>query len=218
MGWHSLLQGIFLTQWSNLGFLHCRWVLYCLSHQGSPCLLGLLLSMVGALPLAPFRKPKGSLCLVVNLSVFNFTWEWSLASLVVQMESSCNAGDLDSIPGSGRSTGEGHDSPFKYSCLENPMDRGVWRAMVHRVIKSSTWLKQLSMQHEYDVDTLQEGGPLPGPENGFLSNSQKWIVQGDACVAKQKALLVRDAWAESSRVRKLKKTALLCGSLSRSLW
>ena len=33
---HSLLQGIFSTQGSNLGFLHCRWILYCLSHQGSP--------------------------------------------------------------------------------------------------------------------------------------------------------------------------------------
>ena len=35
-GSHSLLQGIFLTQWSNLGLLHCRPILYCLSHQGSP--------------------------------------------------------------------------------------------------------------------------------------------------------------------------------------
>ena len=53
-------------------------------------------------------------------------------------ESACNAGDLDSIPGSGRSPGEGHDSPLKYSCLENPMDRGAWKAMAHRVTKSLT--------------------------------------------------------------------------------
>ena len=53
-------------------------------------------------------------------------------------ESACNAGDLDSIPGSGRSPGEGHDSPLKYSCLENPMDRGAWKAMAHRVAKSLT--------------------------------------------------------------------------------
>ena len=46
-------------------------------------------------------------------------------------ESACNAGDLGSIPGLGRCPGEGHGNPLQYSCLENPMDRGAWRAMVH---------------------------------------------------------------------------------------
>ena len=41
-------------------------------------------------------------------------------------ESTCNAEDLDSIPGSGRSPGEGNDNPLQYSCLENPMDKGAW--------------------------------------------------------------------------------------------
>ena len=41
-------------------------------------------------------------------------------------ESTCNAEDLDSIPGSERSPGEGNDNPLQYSCLENPMDRGAW--------------------------------------------------------------------------------------------
>ena len=41
-----------------------------------------------------------------------------------------------SIPGSGRSPGEGNGNPLQYSCLENPMDRGVWQATVHRVTKS----------------------------------------------------------------------------------
>ena len=49
-----------------------------------------------------------------------------------------NAGDLGSIPGWERSPGGGHDNPLKYSCLENPMDRGAWRATVHRVAKSQT--------------------------------------------------------------------------------
>ena len=40
--------------------------------------------------------------------------------------SAYNAGDLGSIPGSGRSSGEGNGNPLQYSCLENPMDRGVW--------------------------------------------------------------------------------------------
>ena len=55
-------------------------------------------------------------------------------------ESACNAGDLGSIPVSGRSPGEGHDTPLQYSCLENPMDKGAWPATVCGVIKSQTWL------------------------------------------------------------------------------
>ena len=44
--------------------------------------------------------------------------------------------DLGSITGSGRSPGGGHGNPLQYSCLENPMDRGAWRATDHRVTKS----------------------------------------------------------------------------------
>ena len=51
-------------------------------------------------------------------------------------ESACNAGDLDSIPGLGRSPGEGNGYPLQYSCLENPMDRGDWQATVHGVTES----------------------------------------------------------------------------------
>ena len=46
-----------------------------------------------------------------------------------------HAGDLGSIPGLGRSPGEGHGKPLQYSCLENPTDRGVWRATVHGVAR-----------------------------------------------------------------------------------
>ena len=64
---------------------------------------------------------------------------FNLNSLVAQMiESSCNAGDLDSIPGLGRSPGEGNGNPLQYSCLENPMDRGAWWATVHGVAKNQT--------------------------------------------------------------------------------
>ena len=58
-----------------------------------------------------------------------------------------NAGDVRNaglIPGSGRSPGGGHGNPPQYSRLENPMDRGAWQAMVHRVTKWWTQLKQLS--------------------------------------------------------------------------
>ena len=56
-------------------------------------------------------------------------------------ESTCNvgdAGDMGSVPGSGRSLGGGHGNALQYSCLENPMDRGAWRATVHGVAKSQT--------------------------------------------------------------------------------
>ena len=49
-----------------------------------------------------------------------------------------NAGDSGSIPASGRSPGEGNSNPLQYSYLENPMDRGAWRAMVRGVTESDT--------------------------------------------------------------------------------
>ena len=55
--------------------------------------------------------------------------------------SPANAGDVKdtgSIPGSGRFPGGGHGNPLQYSCLENPMDRGAWWAMVHRVAQNQT--------------------------------------------------------------------------------
>ena len=54
--------------------------------------------------------------------------------------SACNAGDPGSIPGLGRSRGEGNGNPLQYSCLENPMDGEAWWATVHGVSKSRTRL------------------------------------------------------------------------------
>ena len=59
-------------------------------------------------------------------------------------DSTCEAGDLGLIPGSGRSPGEGKGNPLQYPCLENPMDRGAWWAVVRGVAKSQTRLKRLS--------------------------------------------------------------------------
>ena len=50
-------------------------------------------------------------------------------------ESACYAGELGSIPGSGRSLVEGHGNPLQCSCLGNPMDRGTWQATVHRITR-----------------------------------------------------------------------------------
>ena len=58
--------------------------------------------------------------------------------------SACNVGDLGSIPGSGRSPGEGNGNPLQYSFLENPMDGGAWWATVHWVAKSQTRLSDFT--------------------------------------------------------------------------
>ena len=59
-------------------------------------------------------------------------------------ESACNVGELSSILGLGRSPGEGNGNILKYSCLENPMDRGALQATVHGIAKSQTWLSNFT--------------------------------------------------------------------------
>ena len=61
--------------------------------------------------------------------------------VLVVKKPSANAGDIrdmGSIPGLGRCPGGGHGNLLQYSCLENPMDRGAWQAMLHRVAKNGT--------------------------------------------------------------------------------
>ena len=61
---------------------------------------------------------------------------WGFPASLVSKESACSARDLGSIPRLGRSPGEGNGNPLQYSCLENPMDRGVWQAAVSEVAES----------------------------------------------------------------------------------
>ena len=61
--------------------------------------------------------------------------------------SASNAEDLGSIPGSGRSPGEGNGNPLQDSCLENPMDGGAWWVTVHGVAKSQTRLSNFTSLH-----------------------------------------------------------------------
>ena len=63
-------------------------------------------------------------------------------------ESACNVVNLGSIPGLGRSLGEGNGYPLQYSCLENSMDIGAWQATVHGVTKSQTRLSDFHF-HRY---------------------------------------------------------------------
>ena len=67
--------------------------------------------------------------------VYKEIWDFPGGSVVKNLPD--NAGDMDSIPGSGRSSGEENGNALQYSCLEIPMDRGVWRAIVHGITKES---------------------------------------------------------------------------------
>ena len=93
-----------------------------------------------------------------DLFFVNYVWTQLLnfkkmkVALVVK-NPPASAGDIrdaGSIPGSGRSPGGEHGNPLQYSCLENPKDRGAWRALVHGVSKISTQLKWFSTQHNHD--------------------------------------------------------------------
>ena len=70
--------------------------------------------------------------------------------------SASNAGDPGSIPGSGRSPGEGNGNPLQYSCLENPMDRRAWLARVHRIAKSRTRLSDFTHSMEKQTNRHRE--------------------------------------------------------------
>ena len=74
-------------------------------------------------------------------------------------EATCSAGDTEdvgSIPGSGRTPEGEHGNPLQYACLENPMDRGAWKATVHRVAKSQTRPKRLSVYAHTGASLMQE--------------------------------------------------------------
>ena len=90
----------------------------------------------------PFLQLVGSMTFIMCLHLRTFQ-----VSHVVK-KPHANAGDARDtglIPGSGRSSGGGQGNALQYSCLENPVDRGAWKATAHRVTKSGTWLKWLSM-------------------------------------------------------------------------
>ena len=74
-----------------------------------------------------------------------------------------SAGDLGSIPGLGRSPGEGNGNPLQYSCLENPMDGGAWWATVHGVAKSLTRLSDSTFTFTTVVQGFPGGSVVKNP-------------------------------------------------------
>ena len=82
-----------------------------------------------------------------------------------------NAGDPGSIPGSGSSPGRGNGNPLQYSCLENPMDRGAWKATVHGVVTSRTRLSDFTFTFTQTQRRQWHPTPvlLPGKSHGWRS-------------------------------------------------
>ena len=81
--------------------------------------------------------------------------DWASQVVLVVNNLPANAGgggDVGSIPGSGRSLGDGHSNPLQYSCLENPIDRGAWWATIHRAAQNQTrpkWLSTHAQRNDY---------------------------------------------------------------------
>ena len=88
------------------------------------------------------------LCLITSkLNIFSYSSIAGFPGGASGKGPPANSGDIReavSVLGSGRCPDGGHDNPLQYSCLENPMDRGAWRATVYRVTKNRTQLKRLS--------------------------------------------------------------------------
>ena len=81
-----------------------------------------------------------------SLLIIVITTHWTCQVALEAKNPPASAGDvkdMGSVPGSGRSPEGGHGNPLQCSCLENPMDRGAWRARVHKIAKSQTRLKRL---------------------------------------------------------------------------
>ena len=94
--------------------------------------------------------------------------DYQVALVVKHLPAS--ARDSSSSPGSGRSPGRVHGNPVQYSCLENPMDRGAWKAPVHRAMKIQTQLKQLSTHAHHRSKALVKIVVYTSPSSYSLLN------------------------------------------------
>ena len=128
---------------------------------------------------ANFHHPQGS-------DILDMTWNMNVSgssqvALVVK-NLLADAGDMGnkvSILELGRSPGGGNDSPLQCSCLENSMDRGVWRATVHGVTKSQTQMKWLSTHtYTHTHSWMSPFVPLPVPTISSPGlSSTKWVKE-----------------------------------------
>ena len=120
------------------------------------------------------RLWTGMIHYVIGLGGYGLPW-WLSGK-----ETACSAGDVDLVPGFGRSPAVGHGNPLHYSCLENPLDRGAWWAMVRGVTKSQTWLKWLrTFEHWGWGDMLVAGIRLPVRENLYWDTTSMKAAWGN---------------------------------------
>ena len=147
MGCHALLQGLFPTQGLNPGLPHCRWILYCLSHQGSPWNTG-----VGSLSLLdrhfPTQESNWGL-LHCRWTLYQLSYQESPVCVIfptglAHFMSLCHILLILTI-----FHGEGDGTPLQYPCPENPMDRGAWWAAVHGTAKSWTRLSDFTFTFHF---------------------------------------------------------------------
>ena len=133
--------------------------------------------VLGASLLAPYLSTCYSICLECLTSIFQTLPRClnpsdpflDLTDIIISYadgssgkESTCkakHAGDPGSIPGLGRSPGEGNGNPLQDYCLENPMDRGAWWAAVHGVAKSRTRLSDFTSLLHTDLSRLKQRWP-----------------------------------------------------------
>ena len=130
--------------------------------QGNPlqysCLENLMDRGAGWAPVHGVAQGQTQLKLSLHAC---YVWEDALLSLWVVLviknppANTGHLGDTGSIPGSGRSPGEGNGNPLQYSCLENPMDKGAWRATADKIEKSQTRQKDVrGDKEEYFIIVL----------------------------------------------------------------
>ena len=127
-----LLQGIFPTQGSHPGLPHWRRILYQQSHKGSP-----VWTLKAIKAHHDFQYGHAEMLPAFDASSLTGV----ILVLLVEKNLPANAEysrDRGSIPGSGRSPEGGNSNSLQYSCLENPMDRGAWWAIVHGIAELDT--------------------------------------------------------------------------------
>ena len=137
----------------------------------------------------PWRRLSAKELMLLNYGIGEDSWEAFFPGGSEVKASTCNAGDLGSIPGSGRSPGEGNGNSLQYSCLENPMDGGAWWATVHVVAR-----RVLEKTLESPLD-CKEIKPV------YPQGNQSWIFIGRTD-AEAEALIFQPPNVKSWLIRK----------------